>query len=135
MALNEGGNYADNGEIKLILIGVAVIVLFLIGITAWQNYAKREQIAQIRKKYEVERAKHPFPDISTDFDAAEAKADELTLKCKGDVTNLSTDEYEWLNSATTSHAAEFLAGRYKLLMKQDKEKKEKDKKEKVLKKE
>ncbi len=134
MSSNEGGNYADNGEIKLILIGVVVIVLFLFGITAWQNYAKREQLAQIRKNFEIERAKHPFPDISTDFDAAEAKADELTLKCKGDLTKLSTDEYEWLNSATTSHAAEFLAGRYKLLMKQEKEKKEKDNKVKVLKK-
>ncbi len=132
MSSNEGGNYADNGEIKLILIGVVVIVLFLFGITAWQNYAKREQIAQNRIKYQNERAKHPFPDISTDFEAAEAKADELTLKCKGDLTKLSTEEYEWLNSATTSHAAEFLAGRYKLLMKQEKEK---EKREKALKKE
>ena len=135
MSSNEGGNYADNGEIKLILIGVSVIVLFLFGVTAWQNYAKQEQVAQIRKKYQMERAKHPFPDISTDFDAAEAKADELTLKCKGDLSKLSSDEYELLNSATTSHTAEFISGRYKLLMKQEKEKKEKDTKKKVLKKE
>ncbi len=123
MSYNEGGNYADNGEIRFIVIGGVVVVLVLFGITAWQSNSKKELSTQNLKTFEIERAKHPFPDISNDADAAQVKINELAMKCKGDFTILNAEEYSWLNSASAGHVAEVMAGRYKLLMKQEKEKK------------
>ncbi len=128
MSFDEGGKYADNGEIRSILIGGVIVILVLFGITGWQSNSKKELATQNRKRFESEQAKHPFPDISTDPDATQLKVNELAMKCKGDLTNLSVEEYSWLQGASAGHVAEVVSGRYKLLMKQEKEGKKRGKK-------
>ena len=116
------GQYADGKEIKLILIGLAVVLACMVGFTAFQQHQKRQDSIKFEQEKQAALAKHPYPDIGTQPEASEAKADELVRKCKGDITNLSQDDYHWLDSATSSHSAEFATMRYEFLLKQDKEK-------------
>ena len=121
MAFQES-QYADGHEIKLILGGVGIVLLLLVGSTAWQQRQKKEDFLQEQAKMATERAKHPYPDLSANPESSASKADELVRKCKGNILNLETEDYHWLDAATSNHSAEFAEMRYKFLLGEDKKK-------------
>ncbi len=121
MAFQEG-QFADGNEIKLILGGVGIVLLLLVGSTAWQRRQKKEDYLREQAKIATERARHPYPDISSNPEASQLKADELVRKCKGNILNLEAEDYRWLDSATSNHSAEFADMRYKFLLGEDKKK-------------